>query len=194
MSSILNSDACKAIKAVGGMVGDKVVLKGLLEEMCKPEYANGVIVDGFPRTAVQVEFIHLLHQNYSTTNQAKPDFRIAVFHIPEGESVSRQLTRGEELQKENSRRAIMGLPPLESRPTDLDPVHAAARYHAFSVHYGHLLTMNSVYPFHLINTMGSKDSVRQIIERDLAKKTGFPKMVGSPEIERTQITIYAPSM
>jgi len=170
MSAILDSPTCKAIKAVGGMVNDKVVLTALLEEMGKPEYREGVIVDGFPRTALQVEFIHLIHENYVRMYGVKPDYRVAVFHVAKEESITRQLNRGVELKLENAQRALKGLSLLESRPTDLDPVHAATRYHSFSVHYEHLVSMSTSYPFHLIDATGTKDDVRKIIEKDLAKE------------------------
>lgn len=87
MSSILRSPAMQKIKAEGGLVGDYEVLKTLLEELLLSVYSNGAIVDGFPRTAIQVEFLRMLademtslQHKYSKTSLAhkfqRPAFRM----------------------------------------------------------------------------------------------------------------------
>lgn len=43
----------KAVMAAGGLVGDDIVLAILRERMTAPDVAQGVILDGFPRTAPQ---------------------------------------------------------------------------------------------------------------------------------------------
>src|SRR5436309_2569887 len=55
VSGLLQSPAAQALKNAGKMVGDREVSGLLFEELLKPEYRDGVIVDGFPRTRVQVE-------------------------------------------------------------------------------------------------------------------------------------------
>ena len=50
-----------AIKNAGQLVGDREVIALLLEELLHPRYRDGVIVDGFPRTEVQVEFLKLFY-------------------------------------------------------------------------------------------------------------------------------------
>ena len=60
MSSLLKSPEAKALKAAGDMVGDRDVVELLLRELLRPEYQDGVILDGFPRTNVQVECLKLL--------------------------------------------------------------------------------------------------------------------------------------
>lgn len=45
---------------MGGLVGDFEVAGLLLEKLLNPQYRTGVIIDGFPRTKVQVEVIKLL--------------------------------------------------------------------------------------------------------------------------------------
>lgn len=49
------------IKDEGGLVGDQDVLEALLEELLKPEYSQGVVIDGFPRTRLQAQCIKLLY-------------------------------------------------------------------------------------------------------------------------------------
>jgi len=62
VSSLLDSPEAHRIKAQGGLVDDAFVLEALLDELCKPEYRDGVVVDGFPRTAIQVQFLSSLQQ------------------------------------------------------------------------------------------------------------------------------------
>src|SRR5687768_14868247 len=52
VSSLLDSPAAQALKNAGRMVGDREVIGLLFDELLKPEYRDGVIVDGFPRTRV----------------------------------------------------------------------------------------------------------------------------------------------
>src|SRR6266487_2334217 len=54
MSQLLDSEEAKALKDVGNMVGDREVVTLLLRELLRKEYQDGVILDGFPRTKVQV--------------------------------------------------------------------------------------------------------------------------------------------
>ena len=62
MSSLLDTPAMKKIKNAGGMIGDREVLAVLLRQLLKPEYRDGVILDGFPRTTVQVECLKMLYE------------------------------------------------------------------------------------------------------------------------------------
>src|SRR6476659_1722692 len=105
ISSLLTSPRAVALKNAGKMVGDREVIGLLFEELLKPEYHHGVIVDGFPRTKVQVECLKLfydamlrLHAAYRGTPLAahfpKPLFRIAMLYVSEQVSVKRQLKRG----------------------------------------------------------------------------------------------------
>ena len=60
VSDLLDSPEAKAIKDAGGMVGDREVVGILLRKMLEPEFRDGAILDGFPRTKVQVETLKLL--------------------------------------------------------------------------------------------------------------------------------------
>ena len=77
VSNLLTSPQAVAIKNAGGMVGDREVIGLLFEELLSSPYYDGVIVDGFPRTKVQVEclkmFYHAiedLHTEYRATAPA----------------------------------------------------------------------------------------------------------------------------
>ena len=60
ISALLDSPEAKRLKDAGHMVGDREAVGLLLRELMKPAYRDGVILDGFPRTSVQVECLKLL--------------------------------------------------------------------------------------------------------------------------------------
>ena len=60
MSALLDSPEARKLKDAGNMVGDREVVGLLLRELLKPDYRDGVIIDGFPRTKVQVECLKML--------------------------------------------------------------------------------------------------------------------------------------
>src|SRR4051812_13000360 len=62
ISNLLTSPQAVAIKDAGKMVGDREVIGLLFDELLAPQYYEGVIVDGFPRTKVQVECLKILYQ------------------------------------------------------------------------------------------------------------------------------------
>src|SRR5262249_48846099 len=60
ISTLLDSPEARALKDAGHLVGDREVVSLLLHELLRPEYQDGVIIDGFPRTKVQVECLKML--------------------------------------------------------------------------------------------------------------------------------------
>jgi len=180
MSSLLDSPAMKAVKDAGGMVGDREVLSALLHELLKPEHRDGVILDGFPRTKVQVECLKMLYENmtelwrehYGTplaSHFRQPVVQIIVLFVNEKESVARQLKRGREAKAHNEevRRTRHG-ELLEKRPTDFDERLAARRYRVFKEQtWDALLSLKDVFHYHLINAQGPISEVEQNIIREL---------------------------
>ncbi|HWB61551.1 MAG TPA: nucleoside monophosphate kinase, partial [Chthoniobacteraceae bacterium] len=61
VSELLDSAEARKIKARGGMVGDREVISLLFRKLLEPEFQNGALIDGFPRTKVQVECLKMLH-------------------------------------------------------------------------------------------------------------------------------------
>src|SRR5580765_5978387 len=59
ISSLLDSPEAKSLKDMGNMVGDREVVNLLLHQLLRKEYQDGVVLDGFPRTKVQVECLKL---------------------------------------------------------------------------------------------------------------------------------------
>src|SRR5579883_3053723 len=107
ISSLLDSPEAKAIKDAGQLVGDREVLSLLLRELLQERYQHGAIIDGFPRTNVQVESLKLLvdkmhelrREFYDTPLSIyfrHPTVHIMVLFVDETESVARQLKRGRE--------------------------------------------------------------------------------------------------
>src|SRR5436190_16821659 len=60
ISALLESPEAKAMKDAGHLAGDREVVSLLLRELLRDEYHHGAIIDGFPRTNVQVECLKLL--------------------------------------------------------------------------------------------------------------------------------------
>lgn len=167
MSSLLNSPEAKALKDAGNMVGDRDVVGLLLRELLREEYQDGVILDGFPRTNVQVECLkllvdkmHALRKEYYNTPLSihfrQPTIHIMVLFVDEKESVGRQLKRGRETRAliEAATRAGDGSLP-EDRPTDHDESLARRRYRVFKEQtWDALQSLKEIYHYHFINAQG----------------------------------------
>src|SRR6516225_4536190 len=107
ISSLLDSPEAKALKDQGIMVGDREVVGLVLRRLLRKEYQHGAILDGFPRTKVQVECLKLLvdkmtelrREFYNTPlsiHFRHPTIHIMVLFVDELEAVARQLNRGRE--------------------------------------------------------------------------------------------------
>lgn len=178
ISQLLDSPEARKIKAGGGMVGDEEVLRLLLHELLKPQFRDSVVLDGFPRTNVQVECLKMLYdqmiqlrREFSGTAQAhffkQPTFHIMVLFVDEKESVERQLKRGRETLVRNAEIRQSGVGELEEeRATDFDPDLARNRYRTFKEKtYGALVSLKQIFHYHFINAQAPIKVVqRNIIE------------------------------
>ncbi|MEJ1974459.1 MAG: nucleoside monophosphate kinase [Lacunisphaera sp.] len=176
MSALLDTPEMKRVKDAGSMIGDREVLAVLLRQLLKPEYRDGVILDGFPRTTVQVECLKMLYEKmtqlwrefYGTPlaiHFRQPVIQIVVLFIDEKESVARQLKRGREsrLHNEEVRRAGHGV-LVEERATDFDEKLARRRYRVFKEQtWDALLSLKDIFYYHLINAQGTIAEVEQNI-------------------------------
>jgi adenylate kinase len=180
MSALLDTTSMKKIKDAGGMIGDREVLTALMGELLKPEHRDGAILDGFPRTHVQVECLKMLYEkmNYLWRTHhsgplaihfRQPVIQIIVLFVDEKESVNRQLKRGREVKAYNDevRRANYG-ELMEERATDFDEKLASRRYRVFKEQtWDALLSLKDVFHYHLINAQGTLAEVEQNIVKEL---------------------------
>jgi adenylate kinase len=180
ISALLDTPEAQRIKNAGGMVGDREVIGILLRELLKPEYRDGVILDGFPRTKVQVECLkllvdkmHQLRREFDRTPLSihfrQPTIHIMVLFVDERASVARQLKRGREIREHNEevRRTAIG-ELLEERPTDYDEGLAQRRYRVFKEQtWAALQSLKEIFHYHFINAEGPIDEVELNILKEL---------------------------
>jgi len=180
ISSLLDSPEAKAIKDQGNMVGDREVVGLVLRRLLRPEYEHGVILDGFPRTKVQVECLKLLvdkmdelrREFYGTPlsiHFRHPTIHIMVLFVDELEAVARQLKRGRETLAYNAEVSRTGIGELrEDRPTDHDETLARRRYQTFKEQtWDALQSLKEIFHYHFINAQGPIDEVEKNILKEL---------------------------
>lgn len=186
VSSLLTTPEAERVKQAGGMVGDREVIAILFRKLLEPEYRDGCILDGFPRTRVQVECLKLiidkmnqLYREYHKTalaiNFRKPTVHAMVLFIDEKTSIERQLRRGREVAEYNAKvRAEGGTDLLEERETDLDAEAARKRYRVFKEKtWDALQSLRELYHYHFINAQGDIHDVEQNILRELAYQSSL---------------------
>ncbi len=180
MSALLDSPEAKRLKDAGSMVGDREAVGLLLRELMKEAYRDGVILDGFPRTHVQVECLkllvdkmHALRREYFKTPLSihfrQPTIHIMVLFVDEKESIARQLKRGRETLRHNDEVARTGIGQLqEDRPTDHDEGLAQRRYRVFKEQtWDALQSLKEIFHYHFINAEGPIAEVEQNILKEL---------------------------
>ena len=180
VSDLLTSPEAMRIKDQGGMVGDKEVVAILLRKLLDEQFRDGAILDGFPRTRVQVECLKLLvdninrlHREFGDTEHAihfrHPTIHAMVLFVTEKTSIERQLKRGEELIEHNRRVEESGIGTIKDvRATDLQPESARRRYRVFKEQTWDALTsLKEIYHYHFINAEGPIDEVESNILREL---------------------------
>jgi adenylate kinase len=180
ISDLLTTPEMEKIKAHGGMVGDKEVLTVLLRTLLEPTYRDGVVLDGFPRTPVQVEFLKLLvdkinelHDQFADTPLAiyfrRPTIHAMVLFVSESTSIARQLGRGREIAEHNRKVAETGVgTPIELRATDLAEDLVRRRYQVFKEQTWTALTsLRQLYHYHFVNAEGPIAEVQANILNEL---------------------------
>jgi adenylate kinase len=176
ISALLDTPEAKRIKDAGGMVGDREVVGLLLRRLLRPEFRDGVILDGFPRTKVQVECLKLLidrmhqlrHEFYRTPvgiQFRQPTVHIMVLFVDEKTSIARQLNRGREVRAHNEEVRRSGMGELrEERATDYDEELARRRYRVFKEEtWDALQSLKEIFHYHFINAQGTIEEVEQNI-------------------------------
>jgi adenylate kinase len=180
ISALLDSPEARALKDVGNMIKDREVVGLVLRELLREEYQHGAILDGFPRTKVQVECLmllvdrmHVLRREFYNTPLSihfrHPNIHIMVLFVDEMESVVRQLKRGRETRLHNAEVARTGIGDLqEDRPTDHDEGLARRRYQTFKEQtWDALQSLKEIFHYHFINAQGPIEEVEQNILEEL---------------------------
>jgi adenylate kinase len=180
ISDLLTTPEMEKIKAQGGMVGDKEVLSVLLRKLLEPMYRDGVVLDGFPRTPVQVECLKLLvekisdlHDYFADTPLAiyfrRPTIHAMVLFVSENTSVSRQLGRGREIAEHNKKVGETGIGrPADLRATDMSEELVRRRYLVFKEQtWAALTSLRELYHYHFIDAEGPIVEVQANILKEL---------------------------
>ncbi|HAR00662.1 MAG TPA: adenylate kinase [Verrucomicrobiales bacterium] len=176
VSSLLNSPESRRIKNSGGMVGDREVMGILFRKLLEKDYRDGAILDGFPRTKVQVECLKVLVDKmkelraryYDTPLRIhfrQPTIHIMVLFVDEKTSVDRQIKRGKQIAEHNEEVKSTGIGEIiELRATDCDPELATRRYGVFKEQtWDALQSLKQTFFYHFINAQGSIQEVEQNI-------------------------------
>ena len=180
ISELLTTPEMERLKAQGQMVGDKEVVALLLRELLKPIYRDGVVLDGFPRTPVQVECLKLLvekiaelYDEFATSSLAihfrRPTIHAMVLFVDESTSVARQMRRGLEIAEHNRHVAETGIgAPIPLRPTDVSEDLARRRYQVFKEQtWSALTSLRQLYHYHFVNAEGPIAEVQANILKEL---------------------------
>jgi adenylate kinase len=184
MSDLLQSPEAKRCKDAGCLVGDREVIGFVFRALLEPQYTDGVVFDGFPRSAPQVECLRLLfkkmkelHNEHAGMADASafpsPNFHIWVLDIGASESVKRQLFRGKQVQAWNEAVNKTGVGELrELRKTDIEESAARTRYDIFkTTTCESLLSLQSDarFCYHWVDAHGSIEQVQARIREAMGK-------------------------
>ncbi len=180
ISDLLTSPEAVRIKNQGHMVGDKEVVKILFKKLLEPQFRDGAILDGFPRTRVQVECLKMLvhnvnqlHKEFADTEHAihfrQPTIHAMVLFVTERTSIERQIKRGQLALVHNKAVEETGVgKPMSVRDTDLNPEMARRRYQVFKEQtWDALKSLKEIYHYHFVNAEGPIDEVEANILNEL---------------------------
>jgi adenylate kinase len=209
ISQLLTTPEAIRLKDQGQMVGDTEVIGILLREMLKEEYRDGALLDGFPRTRVQVECLKMLvdridqlNNEFAETalaiNFRRPIIHAMVLFTSEQTSVQRQLHRGVKVAEHNQKVEETGVGEIqELRPTDLIRDKAVQRYRVFKEKtWDALRSLKEIYHYHFINAEGPIEKVEENILKELQYQSSleldprtFDRLSPLPLAE--EITVHA---
>lgn len=172
VSDLLNTPACRLLKDHGVMVDDEFVFNTLLTELQKPIYRNGVVVDGFPRTATQVNLINQFYAEQCCLSlMNSPCILFVMLHVDETLSIERQLERGQKVAILNQQHIAAGQPALEIRQTDLTFCASKARYQVFDAQSKAMQALSQNFPLIVVEASANIHKVRASIKE---KMLSFP--------------------
>lgn len=182
MSQLLDSSPeIRDIIDKAELVPDALVLDALLDAILNPDLNDGagLVIDGFPRTATQVDFVKLLYDELLELHHRhadgpdewrfpRPSFKVVILYVDEEESLRRQSKRAQLASLHNQRALDAGTGDVWNvRTTDISEALCRRRYQVFKAHYSTILRLKSYFPFSLIDAMGTLDECRSQIVREL---------------------------
>lgn len=163
---LANSPDLKEKIDQGKLIDDDQVTLCVMERIMEEGLAKSVIVDGYPRTLIQTEFLRLL--------QIAVPIRMVgmVLLIDEKTSIQRQLSRGQSAIEHNQK-VSSGKPGeiIEVRKTDCDPEVASLRFNEFyEKTHPALRLLKKFVDYHEIDAKGSFDEIKLRIFEALKEK------------------------
>ncbi|MEM7455933.1 MAG: nucleoside monophosphate kinase [Planctomycetota bacterium] len=209
ISDLLKTPEMQRIKDQGQMVGDKEVISILLRVLLEDQYRDGALLDGFPRTRVQVECLKLLvneinrlHLEFEETplaiNFRRPVIHAMVLFVSRHTSIERQIRRGIEVALHNKDVEETGVGELlPERSTDMSDEAAANRYRVFKEQtWDALQSLQEIYHYHFVDAEGPIREVQENILKELQYQSSmeldpktYDRIRGLPLPE--EITIHA---
>ncbi len=186
VSDLLVTPEAQKIKDQGGMVGDKEVIGILLRKLLEEQFRDGALLDGFPRTRVQVECLKLLvneinrlHTEFQDTPKAiyfrRPTIHAMVLFVSEHTSIERQIRRGIEVSLHNQDVMETGVGEIiEQRSTDLSDEYASRRYQVFKEQtWDALQSLKELYHYHFVNAEGPIKEVEENILEEISYQSSL---------------------
>jgi len=173
VSDLLNTPACKLLKDEGAMVDDRFVFNVLVKELEKPIYRNGVVVDGFPRTSQQAEYLKNFYNQNNSILSCPPQMLFVMLHVDESASIDRQQMRGQKIMSLNKERAMLSMPPIEVRVTDTKLEASKARYAVFKEQLKAVMGLGKQFPLVVVDASAPVATVRNNIVAQMATLPRF---------------------
>jgi adenylate kinase len=166
VSSLLHTPECEELKRNGQLVDDDTVIRQVIRELLRPHNTKGVIIDGFPRTAVQAYFLkYLVRTVDSNTSSKETEFKMINFSVSCQTSINRQLSRGKVTMEQNQK---LGQNEVPIRETDLSESAATRRYQTYvsSIHKCMSILQDNI-KLYVIDAEGSIEDVRENVHNAL---------------------------
>ena len=204
VSSLLASrEEARAAVQSGSLVSDAVVLDEVLGALLDPARGalpSGAVVDGFPRSAQQVDQLLALNEKLNSLHITfadhpllaprwpRPSIRVVCLFVDEAKSIARQMERGELSKRLRDRAVLAGVHgggAFQPRATDSNEDFARHRYAVFRAHYGTLLKLKSVFAFTLVDASGTIAETQAQIARELRYQSSLELSAQAYDAVRT---------
>ncbi|MEW5307381.1 MAG: hypothetical protein WDW36_009784 [Sanguina aurantia] len=186
--SLCVSEALRRDAQISKMVGkdepvpdaqvEDMLLKALLINGSK-EVECGMLVEGFPRTLMQVDFLKLLANKLTELHMVsassthrdrfpRPLFKVVMLYVDEDTSIQRQQVRAKLESVRNKRVMDAGAEEMRVEVTrDTSTESCRKRYTNYRQHHAAVKRLMHFFPYHLIDAMGSLAETQRAITVEL---------------------------